>query len=96
MRSWLPAFRTLRSTRLGLLLMAFLLVAAAALPTPARSARCCTYIVVVTYYSTAAHTTQVGLCTLNAFCTGQDVCTGNTRTAYSTARTSGCCIFCGE
>jgi hypothetical protein len=95
MRSWLPAFRSLRSTRLGLLLMAFLLVAAVALPTPARSARCCDYIIVVTYYSSAAHTTQVGNCTLNAFCTGQDVCTG-TRTAYSTARTSGCCINCGE
>jgi hypothetical protein len=96
MRSWLPVFRSLRSTRLGLLLMAFLLVAAVTLPTPARSAGCCTYVVVVTYYSSAAHTTQVGSCTLNEFCSGTDYCTGNTRTGYYTSRTAGCCLNCGE
>ena len=80
---------------LGLALAVALVTIAVVVPASAGSPICCGYTVHYSYYSDASHTTFVGACTINGFCTGGTACSG-TKTQFYLVNTTCCSIFCGE
>jgi hypothetical protein len=85
---------SVKSTRWALLLLAAVLMVTAMMPAPSHALICCGYTLHYAYFTDATHTTLVGSCTYNAYCVGDDYCSGTQTNYYTLSET--CCPRCSE